>query len=485
VVVRCQLAATSRRLPGTVGLPIVERLLCRGLDRDDPYLPLMLWWALEARALTDADRLVSFFGAGGSWDDSGRRENALRLVRRYAEEGTRAGYDACERLLTSATGAYQAEALTALDRGLSERSVSPGGMGMAGLFGSVAIPDRETSARTRRFEPLTVGLADAIAAAWRAVPADILRLRLALRAGVAGASSAVLTGAADPVTAPARRRELLGLLADLGDSQSVPVALGLLEGDHPPDVQDAALDVLARRGDDRAMAKLLERYSRPPAALRARLREVLLSRPASARAFLETVDRREIAAGEVPVDQLRLVALHGDPKLDALVRKHWGTVRAGTAEEKLAEMRRLGNDLRAGPGDRPRGKVVFGERCATCHKLFGQGGEVGPDLTGVAREDTTALLANIVDPGAVIRAPYLQYAAVTAGGRVVTGILAARDNAGVTLVDAAGKRTTLSRDEIEELRELPTSIMPEDLLRPLDPQAVRDLFRYLQGKPRD
>jgi putative heme-binding domain-containing protein len=259
----------------------------------------------------------------------------------------------------------------------------------------------------------------------------------------------------------------------------------VLEGAHPFEVQAAALDVLARHGDDRLAIRLLESYPGASAALRGRLRAVVLARPASARAFLNRVDRREIAPEEVPVDQLRIVALHNDPDLDALVRKHWGTVRAGTPEEKLAEVRRLGNDLRAGSGDRDRGKVLFGKHCATCHKLFGEGGEVGPDLTGVAREDTTALLANIVDPGAVIRGPYLQYAAMTTSGRVVAGIIAARDDAGVTLVEARGERTTLRRDEIEDMRELPTSIMPEGLLKPLDPQELRDLFRYLQGKSRD
>jgi putative heme-binding domain-containing protein len=210
---------------------------------------------------------------------------------------------------------------------------------------------------------------------------------------------------------------------------------------------------------------------------------VLLARPVSARAFLDRVDRGEIAATEVSVDQLRLVVLQEDPALDALIRKHWGAIRAGTAEEKLAEMRRLSNDLRAGTGDRASGKAVFTRHCAACHKLFGEGGEVGPDLTGVARDDTIALLANIVDPGAVIRAPYLQYAVATPGGRVVAGLLAARDGASVTLVDAQGRRTTLPRDEIEELRELPDSIMPEGLLKTLSPQDVRDLFRYLQDRP--
>ena len=116
---------------------------------------------------------------------------------------------------------------------------------------------------------------------------------------------------------------------------------------------------------------------------------------------------------------------------------------------------------------------MFLKHCATCHKLFGEGGEVGPDLTGVARDDTTALLANIVDPGAVIRAPYLQYVAMTSSGRVATGVVAAQDNASVTLVDAHDTRTTFVRNEVEEFRELPTSIMPENLLKPLNSQEVR------------
>ena len=70
VTVRCQLAASARRLPGADGLPIVERLLRRGLDRDDPYMPLMLWWAVEARALTDTDRLLRFFGSREAWEDA-------------------------------------------------------------------------------------------------------------------------------------------------------------------------------------------------------------------------------------------------------------------------------------------------------------------------------------------------------------------------------------------------------------------------------
>jgi putative heme-binding domain-containing protein len=357
-------------------------------------------------------------------------------------------------------------------------------MGNAGLFGAVAIPEPPRALTPARPDPLTPELTGTITAAWRAAPGDESRLRLAIRAGVAEATPFVLDAIADPATGAERRRAWLGLLADLGKTEGVPVALGVLEGDHPIAVHSAALDVLALRGDDDVTASLLRRYATAAPILRGRLRDVLLSRPGSARAFLERVDRREIDAAEVPLEQLRRVALLGDPALDALVRKHWGSVQAGTPEAKLAEMRRLNNDLRAGPGDRTRGVGLFRKHCATCHKLFNEGGDIGPDLTGFARNDTTGLLASIVDPGAVIRTPFLQYAAVTTGGRLVTGLLAARDNAGITLVDAQNQRTTLPLDGIAELRELPGSIMPENLLGPLGPQEVRDLFSYLQSTSR-
>ena len=280
-IVRCQLAASARRLPGADGLPVIERLLRRDLDRDDPYLPLMLWWAVEAKSMTDPGRLLRFFGSREAWEGSSRRAIALRLVRRYSAEGTAAGYEACARLLSTATSAYEDEALAALDLGLAERAASPGGMGMAGLFASVAIPESGPPAPTRHFEPLTKSLVDAVSAAWLAAPTDAQRLRLAIRAGTANAASAALAEAAAPSTAPSRRRVLLGILAELGPPGSVPVALAILEGDHSTEVQSAALDVLARHGDDEAGSGLLDLYPKASLSLRGRMRDVLFARPAS------------------------------------------------------------------------------------------------------------------------------------------------------------------------------------------------------------
>src|SRR3954469_16824044 len=122
-----------------------------------------------------------------------------------------------------------------------------------------------------------------------------------------------------------------------------------------------------------------------------------------ARAYLAEIDQGRLPASEVTIEQLGRVALLKDAGLDALVRKHWGTNRGATPEEKLAEVRRLNNDLRAAPGDPERGRALFLERCAACHRLFGEGGQVGPDLTHANRRDRQFLLVSLVDPGGVVR----------------------------------------------------------------------------------
>src|SRR5205085_5675174 len=115
------------------------------------------------------------------------------------------------------------------------------------------------------------------------------------------------------------------------------------------------------------------------------------------------------------------------------------TVAAATPGEKLAEVRRLGNDLRAAPGDPARGRRLFDKHCASCHRLFGEGQAVGPDLTHANRTAREALLVSLVDPGAVVRKECQAYRVATQDGRVLTGLLADQSPGSVNLLDANGR----------------------------------------------
>ncbi|HAW26880.1 MAG TPA: dehydrogenase, partial [Planctomycetaceae bacterium] len=121
------------------------------------------------------------------------------------------------------------------------------------------------------------------------------------------------------------------------------------------------------------------------------------------------------------------------------------------------------------------------KQCAPCHKLFDSGKTIGPDLTKANRQDQSFLLVSIVDPNTQIRKEYLNYVLVTVDGRVLNGLLVEETPASVTLLNAKNERTTVSREDIEELKASSVSLMPEDLLKKLTPQQVRDLFHYLQN----
>src|SRR6185436_16469250 len=126
------------------------------------------------------------------------------------------------------------------------------------------------------------------------------------------------------------------------------------------------------------------------------------------------------------------------------------------------------------------GKVLFTKHCATCHQLFGKGTQIGPELTHANRKKTDELLATIVSPSAMIRKEYTNFLVHASDGRILSGLLVEQSAGGITLLGAKNERTTIARDQVETLDESPTSLMPDNLLSPLKPQELRDLFSYLQ-----
>src|SRR5262245_23650319 len=479
-VVRAQLLSTAKRVPGEQAVPVIEQLLLRDADATDPVIPWLLWWAIESKAMSDHARITAFFSSAENRKSKAVQANLGRLVRRFAADGTKTGYTAAHKLLISLPPEDRLALLVALDQGLAGRSVGlpPGGQG--GLFETLAPPGTE-SPKPRKFEPLTSELVEFIQSTWRDSPKSAIHTRLALRAGIAVARDRVHADIADQDTPRQLLVERLALLEELGDTTCVSVVLPHLTS-ADAEIQKRALGVLSRVGGAEAGTAIVKEYPRLPTALKARAREVLFGRKEWAKAFLALVDAGKVLPADVPVEQVRLLALLADTDIDATVRKHWGSVKPGTPEEKLAEVRRFSNDLRAGAGDAARGKALFAKHCGACHKLFGEGGAVGPDLTNTSRADTAWLLASMVDPSAVVRAQYLQFAVRTTDEVVFTGLIAEQDGAGVTLIDAKGEKTRVARERIDSLRELPTSIMPEKLLDALSPQERRDLFKYLQQK---
>jgi putative membrane-bound dehydrogenase-like protein len=453
---RAQLAGTAGRLPVEPGLEVAWRLLLRDLDADDPHVPLRLWWAVERHTTDDREAVLRRFATLDAWRSTLVRDAILpRLVRRFAAEATAEGDEACARLLDAApSGRDRRPLLAVLEDSLRGRP-----MGKLGPALARAVKGPPASG-PGTFDPLTT--------------------RLAARAGDRAALDRAIAAAADRQAAEPDRLAMIALLGELSDRASLVPLLGLATGGESDALRTAALGALGRFDDGTIPPALLSAYPREGEPWRRRARDLLLGRAGWARALLAEVDCGRIPAAEVPVDQVRRVSALGDPRLDQLVRKHWGQLTESTPEAKLAEVRRLNNDLRAAVGDAARGRALFREHCATCHKLFGEGNAVGPDLTHANRRDREFLLVSLVDPGGVVRKEYQSAVVQTRDGRVLTGLVAEQTPVQITLLGASGERTAVRRDEVEAVADSPASLMPEDLYRRFTPDALRDLFRYLE-----
>jgi putative membrane-bound dehydrogenase-like protein len=487
VRVRCQLACSAKRLPTADALPLIERLALRAEDAKDPYLPLLFWWALERHALPAREQVVDFFSSRTAWDAPLIRETIEeRLLRRYAAEGTQESFGACARLLASAPSASQRSRLiAALDLGLQDRSTSNTRTTAGSLLAQFAAVERKPAEgkNTQRAKIPPV-LMDGLIAHWKEGKTDPAFLRLMIRLGHRPAQDQAVKLSVDSRTPSDLRLAMLRALEEAATPECVEPLLQLLNPGESEAVQLAVLMALQRFDDRRIADALLHGYGKMNSRLRSRARTVLFRRKTWALAFLKGVDRGSYPAAEVAVEELRHLALFKDKQLDELVRKHWGNVQPGTSEDKLAEVRRLTNDLRAAGGDARSGRELYRKHCATCHRLFGEGETIGPDLTHANRKDRDYLLVSIVDPSALIRKEYVSYVVQTTDGRVLTGLMAAQTPGSITLVGAKNERTTIPREKIESIQESPVSLMPENLLRQLKPQQVRDLFAYLQSEER-
>jgi len=135
-------------------------------------------------------------------------------------------------------------------------------------------------------------------------------------------------------------------------------------------------------------------------------------------------------------------------------------------------------------GNATRGKAVFASataKCAVCHKVQGQGGDAGPDLSQIGGKfDRTHLIESILDPSAEILQGFQSTVIVTKAGRVVTGIVKSESATAVTLVDAEAKHITIPLRDIESRAASKVSLMPTGLAEALTPAQFTDLIAYLE-----
>ncbi len=179
------------------------------------------------------------------------------------------------------------------------------------------------------------------------------------------------------------------------------------------------------------------------------------------------------------MNQVRKLQAGGDKEVKAQVLAIWGAVRTERNPQRELVIDQVRKLVRRTPGDAVAGQAIFQKVCGQCHKIHGQGQEVGPDITANGRSSFEQLLSNVLDPSLVIGTTYQARTVQTKDGRIVTGLVAEESPQRIVLKVQGGKLETIARADVDQMETSKLSLMPEDLEKQLKPQEIADLFAFL------
>lgn len=246
-------------------------------------------------------------------------------------------------------------------------------------------------------------------------------------------------------------------------------------------LNSVAIKGLALYNDASIGELLASRFKRFYPPERPAVMEILVSRPDWAASLLKHMGDGRIERSDLSAFQARQIRALGREDLSTQLARVWGEVRESDADKKqlMADLRRSLTRERLASANLANGRQLFNMVCASCHVMYGEGGKVGPDLTGSGRADLDYLIENIADPGAVVSADYRMITLEHRDGRVLTGIVSRETPRTLHLMQATGE-IVVEKSEVLSREVSQSSMMPDGLLTALNSEQVRDLIAYLQ-----
>ncbi len=446
-VVRLYLASAMQRLELAQRWSIAAALLAHGDDGDDHNLPLMYWYGIEPLVAADPVRAMKLAKAC-------EVPLVKRLIMRRGAAEDRLLDQVVTALTSSTEPDTQAMILEEMLRAFEGRVNIPMPSAWSPAYDKLLTSGSESI--RQRADQVAVVLGDQrIFPRMRALLVD---------------SSADLK----------RRTQALDILMRGRDKEAAGSLQAVLT---EPALRGVAIRALAGYDDPRTPESLLVHYPKWNETEKRDAIATLVSRPRFATELLTALESGRVPRTDVHAYHIRELLRLDNAALSSRIRDVWGEIRE-TDKDKLEVIARWKNDLSAAvlaKADLNNGRLLFNKSCASCHTLFGEGGKVGPDITGSNRANLDYLLSNVIDPSAVLGKDYRMTILATVDGRVVSGLIQKETDSAVTL-RTINDTVVVAKADIEERQLSLQSLMPERLLDALTPEEVRDLVAYL-GSP--
>ncbi len=440
-LVRLTLASTLQRLPVPRRAAIAATLVARKEDADDAHLPPLVWYGLIPVA--DANPM------------------ALAGVARVCEWPATLKWIARNLASRMETDAAPLNAL------LSHARPGQGAAILAGI--GEAVRGWRKAPKPQSWDRFAAGLASQ--------SHDAMLRDLSVVFGDGRALDAVKAIAMDGKADISARQSALKALIESRPTDLRAICESLLD---VRVLNGTAARGLALFDDPQIGAKLADSYRKFAPADRPAVMEILVSRATFAKPLLDQIAAAKIPRTELTAFHARQIRALNAPALTRQLADVWGELRDSPADKQklIADLKGTLTTVALAKADLAAGRAAFQTLCGACHTMYGNGGKIGPDLTGSGRANLDYLLENIVDPSAVVSADYRMSTVTLKDGRVLLGIVAAQTDRTLTL-RLLTEETTLEKKDIASQEASAVSMMPEGQLLALTPDQVRDMVAYL------
>ena len=445
-LVRLHTASAMQRLPLDARFPFAIALAAHAEDANDRQQPLMIWYGIEPAITAHPEQAIALAM-------SSKIPTVRRLVTRRLTEEIERTPDPVDALLAAALKSGNADAREDIVRGMG---------GALKGFRQVAKPAHW----------------DDFVKALGAQQPDIVR-NVSL---VFGSGRAV--------------EEIIALIKDgHGDANARLSAFDSLMRNAKPEhfaiarsmISDKVLGTAARLGlakfsDGDVPKSLLTNWPERSQEWRAANVTTLASRAAWAKELLTFAEKNPAVRGDITPIHARQIRSLGDEAVNKQLTKVWGELHdtPEAKKQEIAKWRSLLTAAALAQGDASKGRALFTTVCAACHKMYGDGAAIAPELTGSDRRNLDYLLENIVDPSAVVPADYRIAIVKLKDGRTLSGVIPEQNDRTVT-VQTPAERVSFLRSDIAEMQQLSQSFMPEGLLTALGEENVKHLIAYLMS----
>ena len=443
--VRLEIACCLQRMSHSDRLVLAEGLVGHAADATDPYIPLMIWYGLEP-ALQQAPATAIDLA----------QASEIPLVRQFiARRLVDARQPLSDEIVAAALLAVDDAAVLDFLKGMLEglagkgsRTVSPQ---WAKLYQRV---QRSSNSELRS-----------------------VAVQLAMIFGDTQAIAGLRTNLHDTQASEGDRKSALQSLLQLTDRVSVGDLHQLIQqGDW---LRTDAIKALAIRNEPSTVEVLLAAYPNLNQSERQAAVAVLVTRLTFAEQLVAAIERGDIERTDVSAFALQQLRAFGNADLQQKVSQIWADDATGLAKaEEIARLKSVMSSEYLAEGSAASGRLLFERTCSKCHRLYGEGGTIAPDLTGSGRKKTDYVLRNLIDPSAEIDEAYKLTTVVTADGRLLSGFIVKQDDRWLE-IRTQDAEVRLDMKDVDEIVTSKVSMMPEGMLRNLSDQDFRDLLTYL------